>query len=116
MRSMLGTLTVVLAFGILLVGVPVPGEAADQSARSASSPAGIMKSAPGNVPATQESGTVSGRGEATPPTDLGEGSERPMSLRDGGESGGSFETRPLALDPDVLEHMRMQDEIASLAF
>lgn len=117
MRGVSITLIVVLAVALLLVaGVAVPVWAADQMGASSSSPTGITKQVSAATPSEQERDTISDRRDATPPTDLGGGSERPMSVQEGGEGSGSFQTQALALDSDMLELIRMQDEASSLGF
>lgn len=117
MRTSLVRSSVLVALGILILWVfTVSVGAADKSAGPVVPPAGEMKQAPEDTPLSLDTAPGSGRRDAPPSLEIGGGGERPMNLRDTEEGSSSFETQSLSLDADVLDHIRMQDEISSVSF
>lgn len=105
---------VVVAVALLCWLIAVPAGAAEKSAGPFMPPASEMKTAPGDMPPSLD--TPPAKGGDRSPAELGTGSERPMSFRDSEEGTGFFEPKGQTFDSDVLDHIRMEDEISSVSF
>lgn len=109
-----------VVLGVLVLfawGMAVSAGAAEKSAGPIMPPAGdTIKKSGGEAPFSIETMPSSGRSEMAPSRELGAGSERAMSFRDAEEGTAVVEQPARTFDADLLDHIRMEDEMSSVSF
>lgn len=94
----------------------VPARATEKSAEPGMPPAAEMQQSMDETQFSLDTAPASGRRDAANSMESDTGSERPMGVTDGEEGISSFESIGQSFDADVLDHIRMEDEISSLSF